>query len=110
LLKSNLMVRSDDRAMFSKGWPALFWEFGSLDRNQPRRSSMSKLRNSAAEQVTVLTSAAALLKSPAQHFIDALTDACGAPHYTLTPQAAQRILNHAVAQGSSARRQTIRGE
>jgi hypothetical protein len=71
---------------------------------------MSKLRNSAANQLTALMPAAALLKPPAQHFIDALTDACGPPHYTLTPQAAQKILNDAVAQGTSAPRQTIRGE
>jgi hypothetical protein len=64
---------------------------------------MSRLRNSAAEQVTVLTSGAALLKSPAQHFIDTFTAACGAPYYTLTPQAAQKILNDAVAEGTSAR-------
>jgi hypothetical protein len=71
---------------------------------------MSRLRNSAAEQVTVLTSAAALLKSPAQHFIDTFTSACGAPYYTLTPQAAQKILNDAVAEGTSAPRGTVHGE
>ena len=71
---------------------------------------MSKLRNSVAEQVTILTSAAALLKSPAQHFIDTFTAACGAPHYTLTPQAAQKILNDAVAQGTSASRHATHGE
>jgi hypothetical protein len=71
---------------------------------------MSKLRNSAAEQATILASAATLLKSPAQHFIDTYAAACGAPHYTLTPQAAQKILNDAVAQGVSAPRQTIPGE
>jgi hypothetical protein len=70
---------------------------------------MSKLRNSAAEQATALTSPAALLKSPAQHFIDAFTAACGAPHYTLTPQAAQKILNDAVAQGGSAPHPTVHG-
>jgi hypothetical protein len=71
---------------------------------------MSRLRNSAAEQVTVLTSGAALLKSPAQHFIDTYAAACGAPHYTLTPQAAQKILNDAVAEGTSAPRETVHGE
>ena len=71
---------------------------------------MSRLRNSAAEQVTVRTSAAALLKSPAQHFIDTFTAACGAPYYTLTPQAAQKILNDAVAEGASAPRETVHGE
>ena len=70
---------------------------------------MSRLRNSAAEQATVLTSAA-LLKSPAQHFIDTFTSACGAPYYTLTPQAAQKILNDAVAEGASAPRETVHGE
>ena len=70
---------------------------------------MSMLRNSAAEQVTVLTSAA-LLKSPAQHFIDTFTSACGAPYYTLTPQAAQKILNDAVAEGASTPRETVHGE
>jgi len=70
---------------------------------------MSRLRNSAAEQVTVLTSAA-LLKSPAQHFIDTFTSACGTPYYTLTPQAAQKILNDAVAEGASTPRETVHGE
>ena len=70
---------------------------------------MSRLRNSAAEQVTVLTSAA-LLKSPAQHFIDTFTSSCGAPYYTLTPQAAQKILNDAVAEGASTPRETVHGE
>jgi hypothetical protein len=70
---------------------------------------MSRLRNSAAEQVTVFTSAA-LLKSPAQHFIDTFTSACGAPYYTLTPQAAQKILNDVVAEGASTPRETVHGE
>jgi hypothetical protein len=68
------------------------------------------LRNSPAAQVKVLTSAAALLKSPAQHFIDTFTAACGAPHYTLTPLAARKILNDAVAQGTSTRHDAIHGE
>jgi hypothetical protein len=60
----------------------------------PGESSMSK-RTSVAE-VASLSSAAAAAPVP-QHFIDALAAASGPPYYTLTPQAACKVLSESLA-------------
>ena len=64
----------------------------------PGESSMSK-RTSVAE-VASLSSAAAAAPVPewtTQHFIDALAAASGPPFYTLTPQAACKVLSDSLA-------------
>jgi hypothetical protein len=64
----------------------------------PGESSMSK-RTSVAE-VASLSSAAAAAPVPewtTQHFIDALAAASGPPCYTLTPQAACKVLSESLA-------------
>ena len=64
----------------------------------PGESSMSK-RTSVAE-VANLSSAAAAAPVPewtTQHFIDALAAASGPPFYTLTPQAACKVLSDSLA-------------
>lgn len=64
----------------------------------PGESSMSK-RTSVAE-VANLSSAAAAAPVPewtTQHFIDALAAASGPPCYTLTPQAACKVLSESLA-------------
>lgn len=64
----------------------------------PGESSMSK-RTSVAE-VASLSSAAAAAPVPewtTQHFIDALAAASGPPFYTLTPQAACKVLSESLA-------------
>ena len=64
----------------------------------PGESSMSK-RTSVAE-VANLSSAAAAAPAPestTQHFIDALAAASGPPFYTLTPQAACKVLSESLA-------------
>jgi acetyl esterase len=62
---------------------------------------MSKLRTSTANQVASLLSAAAgapILEPTTQHFIiDALVAVSGPPLYTLTPQAARKVLSDALA-------------
>jgi hypothetical protein len=65
-----------------------------------RRSFMPKLRASTANRVANLPSAAAgapILDPTTQHFIDALVAACGPPLYTLTPEAARKVLSDAQA-------------
>ena len=64
----------------------------------PGESSMSK-RTSVAE-VASLSSATAAAPVPewtTQHFIDALAAASGPPCYTLTPQAACKVLSESLA-------------
>jgi len=61
---------------------------------------MSQLRTSTANRVANLPSAAPgapILELTTQHFIDALVAACGPPLYTLTPQAASKVLSDAQA-------------
>lgn len=59
---------------------------------------MSK-RTSVAEvaNLSSVAAAAPVLEWTTQHFIDALAAASGPPFYTLTPQAARKVLGDSLA-------------
>jgi hypothetical protein len=62
----------------------------------PGESSMSK-RMAEVANLPSAAAAAPVLERTTQHFIDALAAASGPPFYTLTPQAARKVLIDSLA-------------